>query len=264
MVKARQLGGAAAHAAVKAVAIPIALIGIWQGAVAFGLISSTVLPGPHEVFGRAAISVFSDAEVYFAVAASLRRIVTGWLIAAVIGFSIGLLATLSRRARLMLDWPINAFRSLPPAAVVPLTILWVGIGDWASISLVAFIAVWPVLINTMTGIDTVPRVQREAALTMGATMRQLILTVLIPSALPNIIVGLRLAMGLAWMGVVLSELVGVRHGIGALLLSLQNNGDVAAMLLLVMLIGVLGVLLDSGFRLAMAPLIRWQKGVVLT
>ena len=256
--------GALAHAIAKMIALPIILVFIWQIAVSLGWISDKILPGPDDVFGRAAVVVFSDGEVYYAVLASLRRIFTGWVIAAVLGIGIGLLASLSQNARLMLEWPINACRSLPPAAVVPLTILWIGIGDWASISLVVFIAVWPVLINTVTGIDTVPRVQRESALTMGATTRQLILTVLIPSALPSIVVGLRLAMGLAWMAVVLSELVGVRHGIGALLLSLQINADVGAMLLLVFLIAVLGVLLDWVFRAAMRPLTRWQKGMFLT
>lgn len=250
--------------AAKAIALPIAVIALWQLIVELGLIPRVTLPGPDEVFGRAAVSVFVESShVYFAILASLRRIFTGWVIAVVIGISVGLLASLSQSARLMLEWPINACRSLPPAAIVPLAILWIGIGDWASISLVAFIAVWPVLINTVTGIETVPSVQREAALTMGATTRQLVLTVLIPSALPSIFVGLRLAMGLAWMGVVLSELVGVKHGIGALLLSMQTNGDVAAMLLLVMAIGVLGVLLDWAFRAAVHPLTRWQRGVVL-
>lgn len=255
---------APARAIAKAIALPIALVVLWHIVVSLGWIPTNILPGPDDVFGRAAVVVFSDGEVYRAVLASLRRIFAGWLIAAVLGIGIGLLASLSRPARLMLEWPTNACRSLPPAAVVPLAILWIGIGDWASISLVAFIAVWPVLINTVTGIDTVPRVQRESALTMGATTRQLILTVLIPSALPSIVVGLRLGMGLAWMAVVLSELVGVKHGIGALLLSLQINADVGAMLLLIFLIAVLGVLLDWAFRRAMHPLTRWQRGMVLT
>ena len=259
----RRCGGAFALAIAKAIALPIALVVIWQITVSLGWISASILPGPDDVFGRAAVVIFSDSEVYYAVLASLRRIFSGWMIAGVLGIGIGLLASLSRPARLMLEWPINACRSLPPAAVVPLAILWIGIGDWASISLVAFIALWPVLINTVTGIDTVPRVQRESALTMGATTRQLILTVLVPSALPSIVVGLRLAMGLAWMAVVLSELVGVKHGIGALLLSLQINADVGAMLLLIFLIAMLGVLLDWVFRRAMRPLTRWQKGIVL-
>ena len=256
--------GVFALAVAKVIALPIALVAIWQITVSLGWIPVTVLPGPDDVFGRAALVVFSDGEVYRAMLASLRRVFTGWIIAATLGIGIGLLASLSRPARLMLEWPINACRSLPPAAVVPLVILWIGIGDLASISLVVFIAVWPVVINTVSGIDNVPRVQRDSALTMGATTRQLILTVLIPSAMPSIVVGLRLAMGLAWMGVVLSELVGVRHGIGALLLSLQTNADVGAMLLLIFLIAVLGVLVDWAFRSAMRPLTRWQHGVVLT
>lgn len=250
--------------AAQLVAVPVALAILWQLGVDVGLVQKSILPGPDEVFGRAAKLVLGDAEVYRALLASFRRIITGWAIAVGLGAAIGLAASLSSRARMMLEWPINSCRCLPPAAVVPLTILWIGIGDAASVSLVAFIAVWPVIINTMAGIDNVPPVQREAALTMGATTRQLIATVLLPAALPSMLVGARLAMGLAWMGVVLSELVGVRHGIGALLLSLQTNGDVAAMLLLVLLIGVIGVVLDWVFRVATQRLTRWQKRVSLT
>jgi ABC-type nitrate/sulfonate/bicarbonate transport system permease component len=227
------------------------------------LVSTVLLPGPQEVFGKAAIRTFGDREIYLAVVASLQRIFAGWLIAVVVGISLGLFASLSRRARLILEGPMSACRPLPPAALVPLAILWLGIGNSASISLVAFVAVWPVLINTIAGIENVPRVLREVALTMGANTKQLITTVLIPAALPSIVLGMRLAMGLAWMSVVLSELVGVKHGVGALLLSLQQNDDVAAMLLIVLLIGMLGLFLDWLFRTMIRFLARSQKGVVL-
>jgi ABC-type nitrate/sulfonate/bicarbonate transport system permease component len=125
------------------------------------------------------------------------------------------------------------------------------------------VALWPVLINTIAGIENVPRVLREVALTMGANTRQLITTVLIPAALPSIVLGMRLAMGLAWMSVVLSELVGVKHGVGALLLTLQENDDVASMLLIVLLIGVLGFSLDWAFRVLIALLTRSQHKTLL-
>ena len=108
------------------------------------------------------------------------------------------------------------------------------------------------------------RVMREVSLTMGATTRQLIVTVLLPAALPSIILGMRLAMGLAWMSVVLSELVGVKHGVGAQLLSLQQNDDVAAMLLIVLLIGLLGLSLDWLFRATINFLTRSHKRAPLT
>lgn len=253
-----------ARSTAQAVGLPLALLCVWQLVIEFGIVLAVLLPSPIEVLGRASVRVFADAEIYRAVIASLRRIGQGWLLAAGVGVGIGLVAGLSRRARLVLEGPMNACRSLPPASLVPLAILWLGIGDAASVALVAFIAVWPVLINTIAGIENVPRVQQEAALTMGATTAQLIVTVLIPWSLASIVVGLRLAMGLAWMGVVLSELVGVRHGLGALLLVLAQNGDVAAMLLIVCLIGVLGLLLDWAFRSITRPLMRWQQGVLLS
>lgn len=251
-------------AVLRAFALPLVLVGAWYVAARLGLIETKLLPGPQEVFGNAAVRVFGDVEIYRSIAASLERIFAGWLIAVAAGVTIGFAASLSRRARLILEGPMNACRPLPPAALVPLAILWLGIGDAASISLVAFVAVWPVLINTIVGVENVPRVMREVALTMGATTRQLILTVLIPAALPSIVLGMRLGMGLAWMSVVLSELVGVKHGVGAQLLSLQQNDDVAAMLLIVFLIGLLGVLLDWLFRVAIRSLTRSNQGVLLT
>ena len=88
-------------------------------------------------------------------------------------------------------------------------------------------------------------------------------TVLLPAALPSIVLGMRLAMGLAWMSVVLSELVGVKHGVGALLLTLQQNDDVASMILIVLVIGVLGLSLDWAFRKLIGPLTRSQKSALL-
>jgi sulfonate transport system permease protein len=247
----------------RATALPLVLVAAWFLAVRAGMVTTTLLPGPQDVFGSAAMRVFGDGEIYRAILASLQRIFAGWLIAVVVGVLVGLIASLSRRARLILAGPMSACRPLPPAALVPLAILWLGIGNAASIALVAFVAVWPVLINTITGIENVPRVLREVALTMGATTRQLILTVLIPAALPSIVLGMRLAMGLAWMSVVLSELVGVRHGVGAQLLSLQQNDDVAAMLLIVLLIGVLGLTLDWLFRLVIRAVTRPHATVQL-
>ena len=255
---------AAGMAALRSLALPLLLIGVWYLAEQSGLISTTLLPGPQEVFGAAAIRVFGDQEIYRAVLASIERIFAGWIIAVGVGVTLGLVASLSRTARLILEGPMSACRSLPPAAIVPLAILWLGIGNAASISLVAFVAVWPVLINTIAGIENVPRVMREVSLTMGATTGQLIVTVLLPAALPSIILGMRLAMGLAWMSVVLSELVGVKHGVGAQLLSLQQNDDVAAMLLIVLLIGLLGLSLDWLFRATISFLTRSHKGVLLT
>jgi len=250
---------------VRATALPVLLIGAWYVAERTGLISTRLLPGPQEVFGAAAVRLFGDAEIYQSILASVERIFAGWTIAVLAGVTVGLLASLSRRARLVLEGPMSAGRSLPPAAIVPLAILWLGIGNAASISLVAFVAVWPVLINTIAGIENVPRVMREVALTMGASTRQLILTVLLPAALPSIVLGMRLAMGLAWMSVVLSELVGVKHGVGAQLLSLQQNDDVAAMLLIVLLIGLLGLLLDWLFRVTIGVLTaRSHRGISFT
>jgi sulfonate transport system permease protein len=248
----------------RSIALPLALVSIWYGLVQWGLVSTAILPGPGEVFGRAAMRVLRDAEIYRAVAASLQRIFIGWVIAVLIGMALGIIGALSRQGRWILEWPISACRTLPPAAVVPLAILWLGIGDGASIALVAFVAVWPVLINTMAGVENTPRVFREAALTMGANTPQLIATVLLPAALPSVILGMRLAMGLAWMSVVLSELVGVRHGVGALLLSLQQNDDVAAMLVIVFIIGVLGLALDGLFRAMIRGLTRTNRALSLT
>ncbi len=246
-----------------ALAFPALLIALWYLASESGFISSEIFPSPQEVFGGTAVRIFGKSEVYFSVLASLWRIFAGWLIAVGLGMAVGLMIGLSRTVRLMLEGPMAACRPLPPAALVPLAILWLGIGDAASIFLVAFVAVWPVLINTVAAVDDVPRVLREVALTMGANARQLVITVIIPAALPGIVLGMRLAMGLAWMSVVLSELVGVRHGIGAQLLSFQQNDDVAAMFLIVFLVGLLGLWLDWLFRTTLRLLSRSPKQMVL-
>jgi ABC-type nitrate/sulfonate/bicarbonate transport system permease component len=251
------LRGAALHFG-RLFAVPIALATLWYLAVALGVFPERLLPSPTTVFGEAFPRLLTRPDMLETLLASVSRVFRGWLWASLVGVPLGLMAGLSWRWRLILQGPVNAGRSMPVAAIVPLAILWFGTGDRPAIFLVFIVAVWPILVNTMGGVQNVSKVQRDASLTMGANQLQVLYTVVIPAALGSILVGLRLGIGFAWMAVVLSELVGVKTGLGAFLLQLRQVSDTPGMFAIIITIGAMGLLSDALFRWMTRRYTRWQ------
>jgi NitT/TauT family transport system permease protein len=154
---------------------------------------------------------------------------------------------------------IQMLRPISPIAWIPLAIVWFGIGDAAPVFLIFLGAFFPVTVTAMNGVRNVPSVYRRSGRNFGLTAPQLLRRIVFPSALPQIIVGLRIALGIAWLVVVAAEMIAVDSGLGYLVIDARNSGKrydlvVAAM----MLIGLIGLTLDLGFRrLERLKSVRW-------
>jgi NitT/TauT family transport system permease protein len=161
----------------------------------------------------------------------------------------------------MTDWSIQIFRSIPPIALIPMAILFLGIGDKPAIALIFLAGLWPLLINTIFGVRGIERtlikVARAARAGEGLIMRDIVL----PAALPSIFTGLRLAVGAGWLTVVTSELIAVKSGLGYMILNAQLTFRSELIIAGIVVIGGIGLLADQLVRLVRSYVCRWQEGL---
>jgi NitT/TauT family transport system permease protein len=190
---------------------------------------------------------------------SLRRVGIGFSIATILAIPLGLTLGWYPVAAQVVNPAIQMLRPISPIAWIPLAIVWFGIGDAAAGYLIFLAAFFPIVVTSMNGVRNVPSMFRRAGRNFGLTPPQLLAKVVFPAALPQIIMGLRIALGIAWVVVVAAEMIAVDSGLGYLVIDARNSGKrydlvVAAMLM----IGGIGLTLDLGFRrLEKLKSVRW-------
>jgi taurine transport system permease protein len=199
-----------------------ALIALWALVAWTGLVPHLFLPTPLEVI-NAAISIYQDgyanASLWEHVSASLARVLTAAAIAITLGVPIGLLMGLSRWAKGVFDAPIEFYWPLPPLAYLPLMIIWLGIGETSKIALLTLAMFAPIALSAQAGVRSVSRERVHAALSLGATRFQLMREIVFPSALPEILTGVRISLGVGWSTLVAAELIAATRGIGYFIMS---------------------------------------------
>jgi len=222
LVRMREFGVGKASTVSISIVTALILITLWWGAAALRLVPHLFLPTPSEVWS-AAQSVFADgyanATLWEHVSASLARILVAAAVAFGLGVPIGLLMGLSRWAKGVFDAPIEFYWPLPPLAYLPLMIIWLGIGEASKITLLALAMFAPVALSAQAGVRSVTQERVNAALSLGATRWQLMWEVVFPSALPEILTGVRIALGVGWGTLVAAELIAATRGIGYLIMS---------------------------------------------
>ncbi len=188
----------------------------WQAASEARLVPHLFLPTPREVV-NAAIAFYQDgyanASMWEHVCASLMRILTAAAIAIALGTPVGLLMGLSRWTKGVLDAPIEFYWPLPPLAYLPLMIIWLGIGEVSKIALLTMAMFAPIALSAQAGVRSVSIERVHAALSLGATRFQLLREIVLPSALPEILTGIRIAFGVGWGTLVAAELIAATRGI---------------------------------------------------
>lgn len=233
-----------------------AFFAVWYFSVEWS--GTKIFPSPMEV-GRGAAELFRNGVLFRYIIDSLRRVAFGYLAAAVLGIPAGLMLGWYPSAAAVVNPVIQMLRPISPIAWIPVSIIWFGVGDAAAIYLIFLGSFFPIVIAAMNGVRNVPSMYRRGGRNFGLTPAQLIAKVVFPAALPQIIVGLRIALGIAWLVVVAAEMIAVDSGLGYLVIDSRNSGKrydlvVAAMLL----IGLIGLMLDSGFRrIEMLRSVRW-------
>lgn len=201
---------------------------------------------------------YRNVSLWEHMSASLRRVGEGMLWGVVIGVPIGFGMGLSSRLRGLFDTPVELFRPIPPLALLPLFILWFGIGDRTAVNLLIFASVWIMIIASRSGVRTVNLSKVRAAYSLGASKAQILRRVILPNALPEIFTGIRVAIGVSWGTLVAAELVGTNTGLGAMIFAARSFFRIDVIVAGVIIIALLGVVMDVLMRWLEARLIPWR------
>lgn len=237
--------------------LPILIIALWQVLSAIGFIPERVLPSPLQVF-EAGWKLLRSGELLTNVWISFWRALIGFLVGGGIGFALGLANGLSERSERILDSTLQMVRNIPHLALIPLVILWFGIDEVAKIFLVALGVFFPIYINTQHGIRTVDKQLIEMGRTYGMTPAALFWRVILPGALPSIFVGLRYALGIMWLTLIVAETIAASSGIGYMAMQAREFLLVDIVVLSILIYALLGKLADSSARILERLCLSWH------
>jgi NitT/TauT family transport system permease protein len=188
----------------------------------------------------------------------LRTLIVAFLIASVVGIALGLLIGRYRVVDAGTDWLVNALYATPLVAIIPLVVLWFGLGNTAKTFIVTILAVFPILINTTAGVRNVPKQLIDVGSAFAANERQIFAKIILPSALPYMMTGLRLGVGRAIIGMVVAEFFTAITGLGALIVKYGNQYDTASMFVPIFVLMLLGIALSLAVRRAEAWIAPWK------
>jgi NitT/TauT family transport system permease protein len=197
---------------------------------------------------RASVALLASGELLSGLASSVRTLMLGFVAASIIGVAVGLLIGRYKTVDAATDWLVNALYATPLIAIIPLVILWFGLGDQAKFFIVTITAVFPVIINTASGVRNVPLQLIDVGAAFAANERQVFVKVILPAVLPYIMTGLRLGIGRAIIGMVAAEFYTAITGLGAMIVKYGNQYDTASMFVPILILMIMGVALTTLIR----------------
>lgn len=237
--------------------VPVSLILIWQFLVQIGWLSTRVLPSPTSVVD-AGVKLASSGELLRHVSVSAGRALAGFAIGGGIGFALGLLNGISSISEKLLDTSVQMLRNIPHLAMIPLVILWFGIGEEAKLFLVSIGVLFPIYLNTFHGIRTVDPGLIEMGKVYGLKPFSLFWQIILPGALPSILVGVRFALGLMWLTLIVAETIASDSGIGYMAMNAREFMQTDVVVFSILLYALLGKLADSIARQLEAWSLQWH------
>ncbi len=270
VVRQRMIGRLVRSSRLRGLVLPVAILLTWWLVTNYHLVVSAFLPSPAAVlhgwriwaFGRQnSISWVSGTYFEFC-GLSLARVYAGFAIGGVAGVLLGILIGWHKVASDFFDPIIQALRPIPMTAWLPFAAIIFGIQETAAVFLIAMGCFFPAVVNTTAGARQTGKVLERAALMLGTKRHRLLWRVVIPSALPSIVTGLRLSLGIAWVMVIVAEILAVRGGLGFAIWGAYEFLRMDLIVAAIISLGVLGWLSDQLLLLAARPLLRWQKGLV--
>lgn len=237
--------------------VPVMLLIVWQIASQTGWLSTRILPAPQSVV-LTFWHLSASGELWQHLAISSWRALTGFAIGGTIGLALGLIAGASHWGERLLDTSVQMLRNIPHLALIPLVILWFGIDEAAKIFLVALGTLFPVYLNTFHGIRNIDRGLVEMARSYGLSGWRLFSEVMLPGALPSIMVGIRFALGLMWLTLIVAETISANSGIGYLAMNAREFLQTDVVVVAIILYALLGKLADVSAVLLERAWLRWH------
>jgi sulfonate transport system permease protein len=241
---------------------PLALLVLWELLGRLGIIPPRVLPAPSTVFVTAWNFTVSG-ELPYNLWVSLQRAALGYLIGGSVALVLGFTVGLSRLAGALVDRPLQMIRTVPFLALVPMVIVWFGVGEAAKIFLIALGVSFSIYMNTVSGIRQVDPRLLELGQVYGVSQRELLQKVVLPGALPSILIGLRYAMGTSWLALVVAETLAANAGIGFMAMDAREFLRTDVIVLTIIIYALLGVLVDLLFRWLERRLLSWHSNYAL-
>src|SRR5262245_26907144 len=243
--------------AVPPLVLTALLVAVWWIVVVES--ESVIFPTPWQVVAGT-VEIAREGTLWDHIGSSLYRVGTGFLLALALAIPLGLLMGWVAGAFTTLNPLVQVLRPISPIAWIPLAILWFGVGDASPIFIIFLSSLFPIIVQTASGVHTIERQYLRAAANFGVSRAKLFFQVVIPAILPQLIVGARISLGVAWLVVVAAEMIALKSGLGYLIIDSRNAGNRYDLVIAGMaIIGIIGLMLDWGMRrLEGLRAVRWR------
>lgn len=252
----RKIGGALKEG-ILYILLPVLVIILWEAVCHLNLVQVYNMPAP-EVILKDAVEKISTGVLWKHISVSFIRVLEGFLIAMVSALALGILVGLSRGAERFTELTLQILKPIPPIAWIPLAILWFGIGESSKLYIIFYGAFFPILLNTVDGIHNIDSRYLELGRVYEVDRMQLIRKVILPGALPQILTGIRVGLGNAWVCVVAAEMIAATKGIGYMLSNGRSMSRADDVILAMLLIGIVGKLMDDVLKFISKKIMRWN------
>lgn len=237
---------------------PVAIIVLWQLMSSAGALDERTIASPAQI-GSTAIDLIQDGTLIDATLVSLQRAALGFTVGALVGLTLAVIAGLSRLGEYAIDPPMQMLRTLPLFGLIPLFIIWMGIGEEPKIVLIALGVCFPLYLNTFSGIRGIDRKVLEAATSMHLTRAQRIRHVVIPGALPQTLVGLRQSLGIAWLSLIVAETISAHSGLGYMINHARDFFQTDVIVVGLAVYALLGLATDAVVRYFERRALAWRS-----
>ncbi|MFB8249277.1 ABC transporter permease [Streptomyces sp. NPDC055952] len=237
---------------------PLAVLALWIGASAAGLLDTGAIPAPWTVL-ETGTRLWTEGTLPDDILTSLRRAASGFAIGLTGGVLLALVSGLTRTGEALIDGTVNLNRAIPTLGLIPLFILWLGIGETFKIAIIAIVVYIPIYLNTHAALSGIDSRFVELAEVQGLSKYRFIRQVVIPGALPGFFVGLRLGVTGSWLGLVVLEQINATSGLGYLMFQATNYGQTDVILVGLVVYGVFGLISDSAVRLIERRVLVWRR-----
>lgn len=238
--------------------LPVIIFTTWYITTTIGGVSPVIFPAIPQAWHSLNFQLYSG-QLWQDLSISLSRVLIAFALAAIFAFFLGIIMALSLRTNQIFNLTLNAIRQIPPLAWIPLLILWFGIGEITKIILIVKSAFFPILLSTINGIQTTPITYIELGNLYQFNIWQKLRKIYIPSLLPSLFTGLRLAMGLSWATVVAAEMIAANSGIGYRINDARIMLDSPVVIVGILVIGIVGLLLDKILLIISYYLLPWLR-----
>jgi len=237
--------------------IPAVVVLLWETAARVGFIAPQVLPAPSSVL-ETAVNLARNGDLFVHLGVSLLRAAGGFVIGGTLGLALGVIVGFSPLAQALLDRSVQMVRAVPFLAMLPLVIVWFGVGEVAKIFLVALAVLFPIYINTMLGIRQIDPKLMELGCVVGLERAAIVRRIILPGAMPSILTGVRYALAHAWLALVIAETLATTKGIGFLAMDAREFLNTNVIILTMIIYAIIGVVADALVRLLEGRFLSWH------